>query len=212
MEDTGSAGRKRKLKFSEKELEVLTEECSQHHDKLFGKAALSVPDTEKKKIWLQIQDRINAIGVSHCTLDEIKKRWYDLRSRTKERVAQRLREMRGTGGGPSTVPPPTAMEEMVEHTLEPEAVSGMGELDSFAPGTSKSLPHDTPSSDNIQGGDSRPEAVQEAAADIPGPSRTPPESPLEQEQEMVEALTTPGPNPTVSLPEPAARPRLRHRR
>ncbi|KAJ1206888.1 hypothetical protein NDU88_002281, partial [Pleurodeles waltl] len=62
--------------------------------------------------------------------------WYDLRSRTKERVAERLREMRGTGGGPSTVPPPTPMEELVEQTLEPEAVAGMGVLDTSAPGTS----------------------------------------------------------------------------
>ncbi|XP_069061954.1 myb-related transcription factor, partner of profilin-like [Pleurodeles waltl] len=138
MEETGSAGRRRKLKFSDKELEVLTEECCLHHSKLFGKAALSAPDTEKKMIWQQIQERINAIGVSHRTLDEIKKRWYDQRSTTKERVAEWLREMRGTGGGPSTVPPPTAMEAMVEQTLEPEAIIGRGEVDTSAPETSKS--------------------------------------------------------------------------
>ncbi|KAJ1082107.1 hypothetical protein NDU88_002277 [Pleurodeles waltl] len=143
MEDTGSAGRKRKLKFSEKELEVLTEECCQHHDQLFGKASLSVPDTEKRRIWQEIQKRINAIGVSHRSIEEIKKLWYDLRSRTNKRVAERLREMRGTGGGPSTIPSPTAMEELVEQTLEPEAVSGMGALDTSAQGTSKSEYHET---------------------------------------------------------------------
>ncbi|KAJ1115298.1 hypothetical protein NDU88_003524 [Pleurodeles waltl] len=99
---------------------------------------MSVPDTQKKIIWQQIQEKINAIGVSHRTLEEIRKRWYDIRSGTKEKVAERLREVRGTGGGPSTVPPPIAMEAMVEQTLEPEAVIGMGEVDSPAPGTSKS--------------------------------------------------------------------------
>ncbi|KAJ1114222.1 hypothetical protein NDU88_002461 [Pleurodeles waltl] len=53
-----------------------------------------------------------------------------------ERVAEHLREMRGTGGGPSTVPPPTPMEERVQETLEPEAVAGIGELDTSAPGPS----------------------------------------------------------------------------
>ncbi|KAJ1120930.1 hypothetical protein NDU88_009077, partial [Pleurodeles waltl] len=128
--------RKRKLKFSERELEVLTEECCQHYDDLFGRAALNVPEATKKQLWQDIQDKINSLGVSHRTIDDIKKRWYDLRSRTKERVAERLREMRGTGAGPSSVPPPTPLEEMVEETLEQEAVSGFGDLDTSEPSTS----------------------------------------------------------------------------
>ncbi|XP_069090716.1 myb-related transcription factor, partner of profilin-like [Pleurodeles waltl] len=128
--------RKRKLKFAEKELEVLTDECCQHHDELFGKAALNVPDSAKKRIWQEIQEKVNSLGVSHRSVDELKKRWYDLRSRTEERVAERLREMRGTGGGPSTIPPPTPLEERVEETLEPESVTGFGELDTSEPGPS----------------------------------------------------------------------------
>ncbi|KAJ1120853.1 hypothetical protein NDU88_009002, partial [Pleurodeles waltl] len=67
---------------------------------------------------------------------DIRKRWYDLRSRTKERVAERLREMRGTGGGPSSVPPPTPLEDRIEQTFEPEAVCGFGDLDTSEPSTS----------------------------------------------------------------------------
>ncbi|XP_069089314.1 t-SNARE domain-containing protein 1-like [Pleurodeles waltl] len=133
-----TAAKKRKLKFSDKELEVLTEKYCLHHEVLFGKAAMSVPDTHKNKFWLDIQT--NAIGVSHRTIEEVRKQWYDLRSRTKERVAEQLKEAHGTGGGPSTVPPPTAIESMVETTLEPEAVVGIGGLSSSALRTSKSLP------------------------------------------------------------------------
>ncbi|KAJ1088622.1 hypothetical protein NDU88_001778 [Pleurodeles waltl] len=157
---------------------------------------MSVPDTQKKRLWQQIQEKINAIGVSHHTLEEIRKRWYDLRARTKERVAERLREMRGIGGGPSTVPPPTALESMVEQTLEPEAVLGMGELDSSTPGTSKSLPQDTPSSDIRQGEEHRPDPLQEAAGDIAGPRRTPPGSMEDPTQDMGAAEIAPGPSPT----------------
>ncbi|XP_069084348.1 nuclear apoptosis-inducing factor 1-like [Pleurodeles waltl] len=142
--------RKRKLKFAEKELEVLTGECCQHHEQLFGRAALSVPEVEKKRIWTDIQDKVNSMGVSHRSIEDLKKLWYDLRSRTKERMAERLREMRGTGGGPSTIPPPTPLEERVEETLEPEAVCGMGELDTSEPGPSTGLPHYTTASQSIQ--------------------------------------------------------------
>ncbi|KAJ1171448.1 hypothetical protein NDU88_003309 [Pleurodeles waltl] len=51
--------------------------------------------------------------------------------------------MRGTGGGPSSVPPPTPLEERVEETLEQEAVTGFGELDTSEPTTSTGLPQDT---------------------------------------------------------------------
>ncbi|XP_069083873.1 uncharacterized protein [Pleurodeles waltl] len=119
--------------------------------------------------------------------------------------------MRGTGGGPSTIPPPTAMEELVEQTLEPEAVSGMGALDTSAQGTSKSLPQDTPTSHTIQGDDSRPQAGQEAAAANTGPSTTPPQSPPDEELDMEEGDTTPGPSHTVRQQEPEAPPCRRRR-
>ncbi|KAJ1204850.1 hypothetical protein NDU88_000288 [Pleurodeles waltl] len=154
--------RRRKLKFSERELEVLTEECCQHHDELFGRAALTVPEATKKKLWQDIQEKINSLGVSHRTIEDIKKRWYDLRSRTKERVAERLREMRGTGGGPSSVPPPTPLEERVEETLEKEAVCGFGDLDTSEPSTSTGLQQDTPNTPTTQ-----------AQEETPGPASTP---------------------------------------
>ncbi|XP_069064417.1 nuclear apoptosis-inducing factor 1-like [Pleurodeles waltl] len=159
-----TAGRKRKLQFSDKELEVLTEECCLHHEVLFGKAAMSVPDSEKKKICLNIQSKINAIGVSHRSIEEVRKRWYDLRSTTKERVAERMKEAHGTGGGPSTLPPPTAIGSMVETTLGPEAVVRIGDLDSSAPGTSKSLPQLTTDDPSVEGGDEATKAAEEAVS------------------------------------------------
>ncbi|XP_069092705.1 nuclear apoptosis-inducing factor 1-like [Pleurodeles waltl] len=169
-----SAGRNRNLMFSEKDLEVLTEECCLHHDVLFGKAAMSVPDSQKKKIWQDILTKINAIRVSHRTLDEVCKRWYDLRSSTKERVAVRMREIHGTGGGPSTVPPPTAIETMVETTLEPKAVLGIGDLDSSAPGTSKSLPQGPTNSATVQGEEQAIHTQEEAATETAGECMTTP--------------------------------------
>ncbi|XP_069077653.1 uncharacterized protein [Pleurodeles waltl] len=74
-------------------------------------------------------------------IEESKKRWYDLRSRAKERVARRLAEARGTGGGPPIEPPATPLEDLVESTLLPEAVTGVTDIDTSAqPSTSQGGP------------------------------------------------------------------------
>ncbi|KAJ1138483.1 hypothetical protein NDU88_004866 [Pleurodeles waltl] len=121
--------RKRKLKFSEQELEVRTEEVVRNHNKLFGKNSLQLPESEKRKLWSDIQPKICAVGVAQRYIEEIRKRWYDLRSRAKDRVASRLKEARSTAGGPPTQTPSTQMEDMVESILLPEAVSGVTDID-----------------------------------------------------------------------------------
>ncbi|XP_078497607.1 myb-related transcription factor, partner of profilin-like [Lissotriton helveticus] len=128
-----SANRKRKLKFSKKEIVILIEEVVMRHDKVFGKQSLQVPESEKHKIWLGIQSRVNAEGVTHRTIEDLCKRWYDLRSRAKEGVATRLVEAKKTGGGPQTQTGNTPLEDLVESTLQPDAVVGVTELDTSAP-------------------------------------------------------------------------------
>lgn len=147
--DAAAAGksataRKRKIKFSERELEILIEEVVRSHDKIFGKNSLQVPESEKRKIWHRIQRKVNAVGVMHREIDDLKKRWYDLRSRAKERVAKRLKEAGKTGGGQSTMSGTTPMEELVESTILPEAAQGVTQLDtSGAASTSQGKMHAT---------------------------------------------------------------------
>ncbi|KAJ1187090.1 hypothetical protein NDU88_003869 [Pleurodeles waltl] len=151
------------------------------------------------------------MGVSHRSIDELKKRWYGLRSRTKERVAECLREMRGTGGGPSTVPPPTPMEERVQGTLEPEAVSGIGELDTSAPGPSISLPQDTTTSHTVQGAEVSHQAAQDPGAAATGTCTTRPQSPQDAPVAIVEIDSAPGPSHSASQQDTDAPPRRRRR-
>ncbi|XP_069077673.1 nuclear apoptosis-inducing factor 1-like [Pleurodeles waltl] len=133
--------RKQKLKFSEEELEVLTEEVVKNHDQLFGKHSLQVPESEKREMWIDIQTKICVVGVAQHSIKEIRKQWYNLRSSARQRVTSRLKEARSTEGGPPTQTPSTPMEDMVESTLPPEAVSGVTEIDiSGTPGASKDVP------------------------------------------------------------------------
>ncbi|XP_078533476.1 myb-related transcription factor, partner of profilin-like [Lissotriton helveticus] len=133
QEEMALEKRKRKQKFSEKEQEVLIEEMVCNHEDLFGKKALKVPDSRKRKIWLEIQEKVNSVGVTTRSTDEIKKRWYDLRLRSKERLADRIKEANKTGGGTSAVDQPTPHEELIESTLLPECVSGVATIDSSEP-------------------------------------------------------------------------------
>ncbi|XP_069061966.1 myb-related transcription factor, partner of profilin-like [Pleurodeles waltl] len=113
--------RRRQLKFSEWELEVLTEEVVRNHAQLFGKNSLQVPESEKRKLWTDIQTKISAVGVAQRTIKQIRKRWYDLQSHPMERVASKLKEARSTGGGPSTQTPSNPLEDIVESTLLPRS-------------------------------------------------------------------------------------------
>ncbi|XP_069068434.1 myb-related transcription factor, partner of profilin-like [Pleurodeles waltl] len=148
----GEGRKERKLKFSEQELEVLTEEVVKSHDSLFGKSSLQVPESKKRRLWADIQTKICAVGVAQRSVQEIKKRWYDLRSRAKERVARRLQEARSTGDGPPTETPSTPMEDLVESTLLPEEVSGVTDIDtSGTPSTSKGGPGPAASASAVAG-------------------------------------------------------------
>ncbi|XP_078501910.1 uncharacterized protein LOC144756185 [Lissotriton helveticus] len=127
-----AAGRKRKQTFCEKELEVLIEEMVKGHELLFSKKSLHIPQSEKHKIWLDIQTKVNAIGVTQRSIGDLRKRWYNMRSRDKDKVANRLANAKKTGGGPSSKPASTLLEDLVESTLQPESSSGVADIDSSA--------------------------------------------------------------------------------
>ncbi|XP_078541796.1 uncharacterized protein LOC144827304 [Lissotriton helveticus] len=122
---------KGKLTFSDQELEILIEEVTERQEQLFGRLSLKVPEAVKRNIWLAIQAKVNAVGVAHRDINNLQKRWYDLSSCAKERLATRIKGAKITGGGtprdrPNTPPPP---EDMVEGTLLTEAVVVVTDID-----------------------------------------------------------------------------------
>ncbi|XP_078497258.1 t-SNARE domain-containing protein 1-like [Lissotriton helveticus] len=121
---------RRKIKFSPAELQVLVEEVVKHHTQIFGKQSLHVAESVKRNTWLDIQSKVNAIGVINRDIDDLKKRWYDLRIITKKKLAAQRKEAGATGGGKNRAPRLTDLEELVESTLEPESIHGIGDADS----------------------------------------------------------------------------------
>ncbi|XP_078542264.1 uncharacterized protein LOC144827989 [Lissotriton helveticus] len=97
----------------------------------------------KRRIWADIQAKVNALGVTHRVVDVLRKRWYNLRQRSKEKLAARLEQSRHIGGGSSTVPDSTPLEKLVEGTLLPESVTGVADLDSSDQPASRPAPSTT---------------------------------------------------------------------
>ncbi|XP_078496568.1 uncharacterized protein LOC144752546 [Lissotriton helveticus] len=174
--EEGAVARKRKLKFSERELEYLIEEVAKSNDKLFGKLSIKVPEAEKLRILNRIQNKVNAVGVTHRSIEDLKKRrCYDLRSHAKKWIAQRLKEVKGTGGGTSTVPDNTAIEDLVEGTIQPEAVVGVTQLDTSGAASSTQDAAEV-ETDDSECGDST-QATVEAAVSTPVTPSTIPQAP-----------------------------------
>ncbi|KAJ1160063.1 hypothetical protein NDU88_000565 [Pleurodeles waltl] len=118
--------------------------------------------------------------------------------------------MRGTGGGPSTIPPPTPLEERVEETLEPEAVCGMGELHTSEPGPSTGLPHDTTANQSIQGPQVSHQPAEESGPATTETCTTHTQSPHDAPVAILVSEPVPGPSHSATVDD--TEPLLRRRR
>ncbi|XP_067859470.1 myb-related transcription factor, partner of profilin-like [Heptranchias perlo] len=116
------AFRRRKLNFNDDETEILIREVTLHQDKLFGRGYTKLPPGTKNKIWFSILAKVNA--VSKCTRDigDIKKRWYDMCHRTKDKVVKLARE--------------AMQNERIAQTLHQENIMGVIKYDPAGPSTS----------------------------------------------------------------------------
>ncbi|XP_078521586.1 uncharacterized protein LOC144790758 [Lissotriton helveticus] len=103
-----------------------------------------------------------SITMGPMSLDELKKRFYDIRSLTKRKMAEIQKQAGVTGGGRNPAPPLTELEELVSSTIERESVTGIGTLDSSARATATGAP---------SGGQTLPkEAAAPSTTALAGPS------------------------------------------
>lgn len=89
----------KKTKFTECEIEVLLTEVETRKHVLFGSLKEGISNRIKKLQWQNIADAINKVGSETRTLDEVKKKWYDIKLDAKKRIAAYNRSAAGTGGG-----------------------------------------------------------------------------------------------------------------
>ncbi|KAM4552950.1 uncharacterized protein V3H82_017489 isoform 2-T2 [Fundulus diaphanus] len=107
MESVGEeSGRKRKRKFEAIELKVLVEEANTHIGELRQKQLCL---SRRNAIWDSICAKVNAVGKTKRSADEVKRRWQDFRRRTREELsrkkslAQKQRSQKGSPDFPETL-------------------------------------------------------------------------------------------------------------
>ncbi|XP_061853464.1 uncharacterized protein LOC133625575 [Colius striatus] len=136
-----ASGRKRKANFSNDETETLVWNVVRHFSALYGSEALRAHPVRRKQLWTQIQSRVNFLGYTERSIDDLKHKWRDLRLDVKKKITSKKHLPVNRAGGPLHKPRLTPLEKMVastflqaSHDSEPEIIL---DPDLFFPGASK---------------------------------------------------------------------------
>ncbi|XP_027326862.2 nuclear apoptosis-inducing factor 1 [Anas acuta] len=90
--------KKRKMNFSEREVEIIVEELERGKHLLVNHFNAGVPLAAKAAAWHDILRRVNAVATCRRELPEVKKKWSDLKTEVRRKVAQVRAAMEGQGG------------------------------------------------------------------------------------------------------------------
>uniref|UniRef100_A0A3B1IC62 Nuclear apoptosis inducing factor 1 n=1 Tax=Astyanax mexicanus TaxID=7994 RepID=A0A3B1IC62_ASTMX len=91
-----SQAKKRKMNFSEREVEIIVEEMEKQKHVLVNHFNAGVSHIAKNGAWLEILKRVNAVTNCQRELAEVKKKWSDLKTEVRRKVAQARAAMEGT--------------------------------------------------------------------------------------------------------------------
>ncbi|XP_052786289.1 myb-related transcription factor, partner of profilin-like [Mya arenaria] len=105
----------RKQNWTLRELEELAAGYKKHCTFLTSKHGPSSSEAEKKRVLNEILLSVNSVGGNGRTIDEMSKKWKDLKSRTKKKEQGRLKALRSSGLG--TIPQTLILTELEERVL-----------------------------------------------------------------------------------------------
>jgi hypothetical protein len=117
--------RKRKPRFLDREVDVLVNKVHEKSNILFSKFSDTVSNKKKKTAWVEVQTSVNATSLVPRSLEEIKKKWDDVKRTTKKRAVDVRKDRTVTGGGESNADPLTPMEEIVVSLIGEQKVYGL---------------------------------------------------------------------------------------
>lgn len=91
--------KKRKINFSKREVEIIVEELERSKHLLINHFNAGVSLAAKAAAWHKILRRVNAVATCHRELPEVKKKWSDLKTEVRRKVAQVRAAMEGGSDG-----------------------------------------------------------------------------------------------------------------
>nr|XP_055024057.1 nuclear apoptosis-inducing factor 1 [Misgurnus anguillicaudatus] len=112
-----SQAKKRKTNFSEREVEIIVEEMEKQKHILVNHFNAGVTHIAKNNAWVEIMKRVNAVATCQRELAEVKKKWSDLKTEVRRKVAQARAAMEGTGDCTSVPVLLTSMQQRICNLL-----------------------------------------------------------------------------------------------
>uniref|UniRef100_A0A3P9NND8 Nuclear apoptosis inducing factor 1 n=1 Tax=Poecilia reticulata TaxID=8081 RepID=A0A3P9NND8_POERE len=113
-----SAAKKRKMNFSEREVEIIVEEIEKQKQTLVSHFNAGVTHMAKNNAWVDILKKVNAVTTCPRELPEVKKKWSDMKTEVRRKVAQARAAIEGTAADCAPVPVIlTAMQQRICNLL-----------------------------------------------------------------------------------------------
>ncbi|XP_078364030.1 uncharacterized protein LOC144648297 [Oculina patagonica] len=97
--DPSPTKRPRKPNFTAAECMLLLEVAEQHLDVIKSKFSSTITNKNKTKVWEEITERVNSLGVCKRTTLEVKEKWRGMVSNAKKEHNKCAAANRKTGGG-----------------------------------------------------------------------------------------------------------------
>ncbi|KAJ7344787.1 hypothetical protein JRQ81_000737 [Phrynocephalus forsythii] len=92
--------KRRKANFNEAETEVLIEQVLKHEQVLFAAGPGRASPGQKRKVWELIRHKVNPVAACPREVEDLKKRWRDLKRRDRSKLCRLTQGPGGGGGGP----------------------------------------------------------------------------------------------------------------
>uniref|UniRef100_A0A3Q3W8L9 Myb/SANT-like DNA-binding domain-containing protein n=1 Tax=Mola mola TaxID=94237 RepID=A0A3Q3W8L9_MOLML len=128
-----SSAKKRKMNFSEREVEIIVEEIEKQKHILVNHFNAGVTHMAKNNAWVEILKRVNAVTTCPRELPEVKKKWSDMKTEVRRKVAQARAAIEGTSADPTPVPVIlTAMQQRICNLLGEATIISLPAGDSDA--------------------------------------------------------------------------------
>ncbi|XP_052254062.1 uncharacterized protein LOC127860188 isoform X3 [Dreissena polymorpha] len=121
---------KRKSNWAKIETEVLAAAYIEQHALISGNFSSTLSGKDKDLAWGKITEQINALGAEESTVEEVRKKISDTKTKLRKKERQRRLSMKQTGGGPS-ITMDQCEEKMIE-VIGEESIVGFGGVDTFA--------------------------------------------------------------------------------
>ncbi|XP_020911113.2 t-SNARE domain-containing protein 1-like [Exaiptasia diaphana] len=125
LEITGELKRNRKANFTSSECTIILEEAEKHLDIIKSKFSTVITNKKKKETWKDITSKVNALGVSERTPEEIKDKWRAMVSTAKKKHNKVAKTRKETGGGKKPASPTPTTIKIIDLFGEDPSFSGI---------------------------------------------------------------------------------------